>query len=266
MPQPLAKDIAIQEIVAGFAAMPGIRAIALGGSANGPDGDLYSDIDLYVYAATIPPVSRRDALIRPRAASCEINNQFWETGDEWIEKTSGVAFDVMYRSPQWIEGELDAVVKRFRPSLGYSTCLWYNIMHSQILFDSVGWFADLQKQFDVPYPEKLKKAIAAYNLPVLFGNQSSFYVQIEKALKREDWVSVNHRLTAFLASYFDVLLALNELPHPGEKRLLAYCEKHCKILPANAFTMIEQILTNPFDKEQLLVNLKKLVENVRVLR
>ena len=60
---------------------------------------------------------------------------------------------------------------------------------------------------------------------------ASYYEQIEKAVKREDEISVNHRISAFMASYFDVIFAKNELLHPGEKRLVQFALKNCNILP-----------------------------------
>ena len=59
----------------------------------------------------------------------------------------------------------------------------------------------------------------------------SFDLQIKKAENRGDLVSVNHRVTEFLASYFDIIFALNEMTHPGEKRMQSICSKECKILP-----------------------------------
>ena len=50
-------------------------------------------------------------------------------------------------------------------------------------------------------------------------------------MKRGDKISVNHRVTEFLASYFDILFALNKKTHPGEKRLKELCVKELKILP-----------------------------------
>lgn len=49
---------------------------------------------------------------------------------------------------------------------------------------------------------------------------SSYAHQIALAVKRHDIISVNHRLAALLASYFDVLFVLNRALVPGEKRLL----------------------------------------------
>ena len=53
--------------------------------------------------------------------------------------------------------------------------------------------------------------------------------QIEKALKRQDLLSINHRSSEFFASYFDLLFALNEQTHPGEKRMLAYAKTNCPL-------------------------------------
>ena len=137
----------------------------------------------------------------------------------------------MYRHVRWIEEQLDRVLVQHLASVGYSTCFWYNVLHSQALFDRAGWFAALQRRAQQPYPAELKRAIIAKNYPLLRRNQSSYLHQIELAVRRNDPVSVNHRVAALLASYFDVLFALNELPHPGEKRLLQHARRGVRSLP-----------------------------------
>ena len=65
--------------------------------------------------------------------------------------------------------------------------------------------------------------------------------QIEKALKRDDFVSVNHRVSAFLESYFDIIFALNKAPHPGEKKLIKTASE-LEILPDNFSQNLEILL------------------------
>lgn len=71
----------------------------------------------------------------------------------------------------------------------------------------------------------------------------SFDEQIRNALLRNDIVSVNHRISAFLASYFDVLFAMNRITHPGEKKLVPYALVHCPTLPAAFPGAIDRLVT-----------------------
>jgi hypothetical protein len=174
----------------------------------------------------------RAQLLGAVAGRAELGNDFFEPGDEWVDAATETHVDAMYRSPAWIEARLEDVLAEHRASVGYSTCLWSNVRGSTLLFDRSGWFAGLQERARAPYPEGLRRAIVARNHPLLRANLSSFLHQIELALGRDDPVSVQHRTAALLASYFDVLFALNRVPHPGEKRLLRRVADLCPRRPA----------------------------------
>lgn len=214
---PKARHDYARELAAGYAGFPEVQAVVLGGSLAAQAGDSRSDVDLYVYHTDEIRIDRRTGLARTYCRKPEINNQFWETGDEWIDEKNGIHVDVMYRSTTWVAAELRHILIEHRAATGYSTCLWFNVLHSEIIFDRAGWFADLQKQASVPYPEALQRAIIQKNWPILRHNLSSYRYQLQSAIRRKDDVSINHRLAAMLQSYFDILFALNSQPHPGEK-------------------------------------------------
>jgi hypothetical protein len=222
--------IAVAQRIAGqFSALPQVVAVALSGSRISEFADCKSDIDLYVYVTDDIPLDQR-ATIAAGSPRAEIGNATWEPGDEWIDAATGTCVDVMYRRVRWIEEQHDRVLVHHQASVGYSTCFWYNVLHSRALFDRSGWFASLQKLAGQPYPRELRQAVVSKNYPLLRRNQSSYLHQIELAVQRKDSVSVNHRVAALLASYFDVLFALNELPHPGEKRLIQHAKAGCSRL------------------------------------
>jgi hypothetical protein len=109
--------------------------------------------------------------------------------------------------------------------------MWHNLITSKIVLDKDGKLHELQEKYKIPYPQKLKENIISNNLKLLNGMLPSFDMQIKKAENREDLVSVNHRVAEFLASYFDIIFALNEMTHPGEKRMQSICSAECNILP-----------------------------------
>jgi hypothetical protein len=236
----------LDSIAARFAAFPQVTAIALAGSEGAGEADALSDIDLYVYAdANMIPIQARRAIAADFADRIEIDNRFWETGDEWIDRASGRSIDIMYRTPAWIQDQLARVLERHEASIGYSTCLWWNVLHSVALYDPSGWYASLQQTARQPYPAELRRAIVAKNLPILRHNISSYRRQIESAIARGDWPSMHHRVNAFLASYWDILFAVNGVPHPGEKRTPDYARRLCKRLPPGWEEAAKALLHEP---------------------
>lgn len=232
-----------RRLAAAFAEVHDVEAVALGGSRTNLVADVGSDIDLYVYApGGEVSVARRAEIAAGARGAAEIDNRIFETGDEWIDDATGIAVDAMYRDPRWIEDQLDRVLVQHQASVGYSTAFWHNVASSTVLFDRSGWYAALVERARVPYPEPLRRAIIAKNYPLLQRNQSSYLHQIERAVARGDRVSVNHRVAAFVASYFDVLFAVNRLPHPGEKRLVAIAETRCALLQPRFAAEIEALI------------------------
>jgi hypothetical protein len=225
-----------------YAGLDGVRAVALAGSIGAGGGDGSSDVDLYVYAS--PPLARawRDAVARREASRAELDNRFFEPGDEWIDAASGLHLDVMFREPSWIEEEIDRVLVRCEARVGASTCFWHNVLASVPLSDPSGWYSALQARARVPYPAALRRAVVARNHPLLRDNLSSYAAQLAAAERRRDRASLCHRTAALLASFFDVLFALNELPHPGEKRLLAFAEQRCPRRPDGLPALVEGLV------------------------
>lgn len=99
---------------------------------------------------------------------------------------------------------------------------------------------------------------------LLTENLPSYDMQIKKALLRKDFVSVNHRTAAFLESYFDIIFALNELTHPGEKRMVQYAKENAKILPEHFEENIETLLKSLFaDSEKIPAILQTIIDEVK---
>jgi predicted nucleotidyltransferase len=210
----------LSELVETISNWSEVVAIAEGGSQAKGNQDQASDLDLYIYVHSEVPFVKRSMLIDLRSDNAELDNRIWEVGDEWTDSSTGMVIDMMYRSPDWIERELARVLDSHEASLGCSTCYWENVRSSRALFDPTGWYRKLKLKADRPYPGELARSIFEKNYRLLCDTHSAFQKQIVTAASRNDSVSVNHRTADFLACYFDVLFALNRLPHPGEKRLL----------------------------------------------
>lgn len=71
-----------------------------------------------------------------------------------------------------------------------------------------------------------------------------------------------------MESYFDIIFALNEQTHPGEKRLIQLCKKNCKILPDKFEENIDKLMKDLFthsdmaveDLTNIITELEKILE------
>lgn len=236
-PLNLARTIAGQ-----YGRLPQVEAVAMAGSQASGSADQGSDVDLYVYLSAPLPLEVRERIATAGAEYAEVDNRFWEPGDEWIDAETGIHVDLMFRTVAWIEEQLDRVLRRHKASVGYSTCLWHNVVSSLSLYDRAGWFRQLQEDAGQPYPEELRRAIVAKNHPILRQTASSYRYQLARAAARGDGVSANHRVAAMLASYFDILFAINRVLHPGEKRLVEIATAQCEHLPQRMDRQVNDLL------------------------
>lgn len=248
-----------------FAALSKVEAIALGGSRADLYYDEKSDYDLYIYCTEIPYESARKRILENCCQYMEIGNSFWELEDDCTLK-DGTDIDILYRNIDNFSQTIHSVVEEHTAYNGYTTCMWHNLLHSRILFDKNGKLENLQNKYRIPYPEELRDNIIRKNLRLLSGNLPSYDIQIKKAFARKDMVSVNHRVAAFLESYFDIIFAMNRLTHPGEKRMVKYAKERADILPADFEENLDSLFQSMFvDSERAVQTLGEMIAELKKL-
>lgn len=249
--------------------LPQVEAIALGGSRASGLHDARSDYDVYLYCTAPIDEEARRALLARYCTVMEIGNHYWEYEDNCTFR-DGVDLDLLHRDLDGFAADVRRVVEGHEASLGYTTCMWHNLRTCKVVFDRHSRLEALQRRFDVPYPDALRDAIIHANMSLLHGALPAYDAQIHKAASRGDLVSVNHRVAAFLASYFDVLFAINGMTHPGEKRQLGIAERDCRVLPEDFRSSFDTLFASMFTDTakldstiaQLARNLSRCVEQI----
>ena len=253
-----------QEIIEKYKSFPSVTSIAIGGSGVVKSADKFSDIDVYVFVEQDIPLCHRN-FIKKYSSKYEIGGEYFGSGDEFWVDNLNQQLDVMYWNKNWFNQIVENTWIRHYPSNGYTTAFLFTLDNFQIIYDKDNWLTNLQMSIKTNYPHELKENIIKRNLMLMKEKPfASYFEQIEKAVKRNDIVSLNHRISAFLASYFDVIFAVNGMFHPGEKRLVQYALNNCKILPQDFEENINNLLILPQNKtlvilDSIYLNLKKIV-------
>jgi len=249
-----------EELCKALSELKEIDCIALGGSRAGEVFDENSDYDLYLYVNSLPSESVRKSILEKFCSYIELGNSFWELEDDCTLK-NGIDIDILYRDINSFAQGIEDVVVNANSHNGYTTCMWHNLLNCKILLDKNGKLKQLKEKYTVSYPAQLKKNIIERNMKLLHGFLPSYESQIIKALKRNDKVAVNHRVAAFFESYFDIIFALNEMTHPGEKREVLYAKKNAKKLPVNFEENIDKFFSSIFDDSKFEI-VPKILANI----
>lgn len=248
-----------------FTNIEDVEGIMLAGSRAVKTNDKFSDYDIYIYTNRDIPVNIRKVITDKYCCYMELNNCFWETEDDFVLKHDNVPVELIYRNLEWISDVLNRIIIECKADTGYTTCFWANIRNSVILYDRNNRLSKLQDKCKVSYPEKLKENILKKNYPLLKQQMPAYYYQIEKALKRNDLISVNHRTAALFASYFDIIFAVNEMLHPGEKKLIKIIKDRGVKVPKDMELNINNILRFSAEGDcKILEEIDLLISNLNV--
>lgn len=241
----------VENLFQELSALQQVEAIALGGSRAGKNYDEKSDYDVYLYCTS--PISEdvRFQILSKYCSRMEIGNHFWEYEDN-CTLNNGIDIDILYRNLDDFSQDVASVVESCQARNGYTTCMWHNLMTCKVIYDKDGRLKAAKERFAIPYPQQLKQNIIEQNMRLLHTAMPAYDVQISKAIKRNDFVSINHRVAAFMESYFDIIFAVNELTHPGEKRLVQLCRETCKILPKNFEENLHKLFQHLFTQKDLV--------------
>ena len=256
----------IEGLFRDFSDLAQVEAIALGGSRAGEVFDEKSDYDIYLYCTGEVTEEEKRPILEKYCSYLELSNHFWELEDNCRLK-NGIDMDILYRNLDDFVLDVASVVEQKNARNGYTTCMWHNLRTCKIVYDANGRLTEAKRRFSVAYPQELKRNIIDRNCKLLYAYMPAYSDQIRKAVKRNDLVSINHRTAAFMESYFDVIFALNEQTHPGEKRLIRLAKERCAILPNHFEENIQKLYSNLFINpeeavavlEEMIVELKQIL-------
>ncbi|AJQ92481.1 DUF4037 domain-containing protein [Gynuella sunshinyii] len=255
-------ELLLKEIVGEYQHNTCVEGIMLGGSRSTESEDQLSDYNLYVYHHEDISVSERQQITNKFCRYMELNNQFWEVQDDG-QLNDGSEIIIVYRNLIQFDRQLHDVAFRYQARLGATTAHWYNFLHAEILFDRNGRLAELQQKYSIAYPFQLQSNILQKNHALLRRQMPAYLFKIEKALVRQDRVSLNNLLSRFMASYFDIVFAVNEQLHPGDKKLVSHALRRCNHIPKN----FESRLNRCFElaggaRQELLAELNLLIDEL----
>jgi hypothetical protein len=224
-------DSILQRLVPTLAEVPGIEAIALGGSRARGTASNTSDYDLGLYFSSARELDTerllevaRPLVDDPNAATVTTVGEWgpWIVGGAWL-KVQGRKVDLLYRNIEAVAEVIEAcragdISMDYQPGHphGFCSAIWMGeVALCEVLYDPRGAMAKL-KSLALPYPKALRDAlIRRFQWEILFSIENG-----ELAASREEQTHVAGCVYRALTCIGQVLFALNERYLTNEKGAL----------------------------------------------
>lgn len=252
----------IYQVVNEYKCIDEVLAVTLSRSGVNCDNKFFSDIDIDILIKDNIDFERRKKILSK--FTDELYTGVGRTGvyDRFFLRNSTTLIEISYISLDKLEKNLIDVVDKCIPNIGYTTYQWRNVINAYIAYDKDNIYKKLQEEYRRPFPEQLKVNIINENYWLLKGGVESYYKKIEDAIKINDIEKIKKNIKGFLESYFDIIFAINEIQHPGEKKILTYVLNNCSKIPEGINEQVNSLIERSVVQDDILEVDNSILEEV----
>jgi hypothetical protein len=241
-----------RRVDAALAGHPAVSSVLVFGSVASGWVDERSDVDLLVVCRSgVPPVDERRARLSAVGSGwlfadrSDANPLFADRDSDGV--VGGVQATVHYQTRPWIDSVLDQVLGAgaiSTPELPFRPyTLPALLRRSWLLRDEDGFVAACRTRSEV-YPTALRENICARFVPVLRSQAEDLLLCAERGLGPRP---VLHHLDRATDALVSLLLALNGVYDPADKRTFQAVLPTLPWLPAGCVETLTDVLQGPFD-------------------
>jgi predicted nucleotidyltransferase len=242
-----------QRVGTAFASHPAISAVLVFGSVANGQVDEYSDVDmLLVCHSAIPPVAERRAVLNEIGSRWQFDQQNDGSLFPVVDEDGQIAeilVTVHYQTAPWIDAVLDAVLERGAIATEQMPFRPYTVpgllQRARVLLDRDGNVARWREASRI-YPSLLQANILRQFVPDLRVHVAELKRTAERYLGARNVIFFLNWAVDDLTT---ILLALNGVYDPADRRMHTTVMPFLPYLPSGYAATMTDVLEGPFDHQ-----------------
>lgn len=233
-----------RDIADALASLPGVVAVAVGGSRATGVADERSDTDLYaLWRGELAAPADRAAVLAPLADQGQVVSASIFGPEDHLHRDHRLV-EVVYLNLDEMQQLVATATHEGLGGTVCSTAFLHTLATCQPLRDDAHELAAVKRQL-AGYPEPTRTRILADSTQAI----PEFISQLRTAQARRDVLMIVDRRAAAQAALVNLLFALNRTYHPGEKRLLWHTARLPRRVSDQDRRFTELAIRPPLDPE-----------------